>query len=208
MINLYTNPASPNAQKIAIMLAETALPAKLVSIDLTGEVAQPIEFTTLSPKGSVPAIVDTETGSKLFESTAILLYLAKKSGMLLPQETDKQAEVMEWLMFEASRIAPSAGAWFNFKVIAPNDNGDGLQYHTNELEQAATIVEQRLENREYICDVFSIVDIAYYPWLYFLTEFVGLPTAHYPNLMRWGATMAQRHSVVIGCENNLNAKAA
>ncbi len=208
MINLYTNPQSPNAQKIAIMLAETALPAELVSIDLSGQTAQPAEFIALSPKGSVPAIVDTETGSKLFESTAILLYLAKKSGMLLPLDNDKQAEVMEWLMFEASRIAPSAGAWFNFKVIAPNDNGDGLQYHTTELEQAAKIVEQRLENKDFICDKFSIVDIAFYPWLYFLTEFVGLSAAQYPNLMRWGTTVGQRQLVITGCENNLNAKAA
>ncbi|VAX00943.1 Glutathione S-transferase [hydrothermal vent metagenome] len=208
MINLYTNSDSPNAQKIAIMLAETKLPANLVNIDLTGQVAAPVEFTALSPKGSVPAIVDTKTGIKLFESTAILLYLAKKSDMLMPSDSAKQAEVMEWLMFEASRIAPSAGAWFNFKVIAPNERGDGLAYHASELEQAAVIINQRLENREYICDNFSVVDVALYPWVYFLTEFVGLSKVKLPHLMHWAENLAQRESVIRGCENHLNVKAA
>ncbi|VAW58400.1 Glutathione S-transferase [hydrothermal vent metagenome] len=208
MIKLFSNPQSPNGQKIAIMLAETNLPSDIVTVDLSGQTPQPEEFIKLSPKGSVPAIIDTQTDVRLFESTAILVHLAEKAGMLLPESSSKRAEVMEWLMFEASRIAPSAGAWFYFKMIAPNEQGDGLDFNAAELTAATQIIDKRLENREYICDEFSIADIAYYPWVFFLTEYVGLSAENYPNLARWASRMSQRPSIVRGSENNQNAKAA
>lgn len=208
MIKLYSNPQSPNGQKIALMLAETKLPSEIVTIDLANPAGQPKEFVELSPKGSVPAIVDSETGARLFESTAILLYLAEKTGRLMPTDLARRGEVMEWLMFEASRIAPCGGAWFYFKMIAPNEQGDGLPFNSEELKSAAEIIDSRLKGRDYICDELSVADIALYPWVYFLTEYVGLNAEEYPNLIRWRNTIAARPGIIEGSTNNQNASAA
>src|SRR5580704_10269458 len=165
MIDLYYWP-TPNGWKISIMLEECGLPYKLIPVNIgTGEQFKP-DFLKISPNNRMPAIVDHEGPDgkplSLFESGAILLYLAEKTGQLLPSETRARCNVIQWLMFQMAGIGPMFGQRGHFLRAAPEQITYAIDRYTNESRRLLNVMERRLSESAYLADEYSIADIATY----------------------------------------------
>lgn len=194
MIDLYTmRSESPHIQKILMMLNLTGLPYTVKSIDKRSDGKYPEEFLLVSPNATVPAIVDTDTGARIFESGAILYYLAEKSGKLLPGAIEKRADVMKWLMFEMANVAPTIGEMYHYTITDSGDLPDAVfQRYQNRLLRYCTILDQQLsDGKEYLCGEFSIADLALYPWSAILEDFTDINLQQFPHLNRWVATISK-----------------
>jgi GST-like protein len=168
MIDLYYWP-TPNGHKITIFLEETATPYKLVPINIRkGEQFEP-SFFKISPNNRMPAIVDHEGpgGSPLalFESGAILMYLAEKTGKLIPTEIRARYNVIQWLMFQKAGIGPMMGQMGHFRNAAPEKLPYAIERYTNESRRLYGVMDKRLAESEYLGGDYSIADIASYPWV-------------------------------------------
>jgi GST-like protein len=192
MIILYTQGSSPNGQKVSVMLREAGLAYRVQEVDLrSGEQFAP-EFLRINPNAVVPAIVDEDNGATVFESSAILLYLAEKSGKLVPADLRGRADVYKWLMFEAATMSPMAGELYHYECEAAEANPYALSRCQERLIRCATILENQLRGREYLCGDYSIADIALYPWVSMLEDFTPARLSDYPELSRWIVTLGRR----------------
>jgi len=197
MIIFFRIPSeSPNMRKISIALKEMGLPhvEKVIKTGRSDELDK--EFVRISPNGTAPAILDTETGVTIFESAAILIYLAEKSGKFLPTESKKRAEVVQWLMFEAANVCPTM---IELHHLLLNDTGEYptelFERYKNRLEKYCAVLDHQLENQEYLAGDYSIADIILFPWTVALEDMAEINLADYPNLNNWVATIASRRSV-------------
>jgi GST-like protein len=164
MIELYYFP-SPNGLKIAIMLEECGLPYRVVPVDIgSGEQFRP-EYLALNPNNKIPAIVDTETGTSVFESGAILIYLAEKSDQLMPKSADERIATLSWLFWQASGLGPMAGQAHHFRAFAMEDVPYGIERYTNEVNRLYGVMDRRLHDVGYLAGEYSIADIACWPWV-------------------------------------------
>ena len=183
---------SPNIEKVSLMLKETGLDHEMKMVNTHDGVDA--ELAAISPNGTFPAIVDTDTGATVFESGAILHYLAEKSGMLLPSNSRDRAEVMKWLMFEVSNVSPIMLELYHYLL---NDAGDLPTFvfdrYKNMLRQFCNILEKQLDQRDYLAGEFSIADIALYPWMVTLEDMAEIDVEDYPNLNRWTASIQSRY---------------
>lgn len=196
MIDLYTF-TTPNGYKASIMLEEVEFPYNVHSIDITkGDQFTP-EFVGINPNSKIPAIVDQDTGITIFESGAILIYLAEKAGKLLPQDTKARFQVLSWLMLQMGSIGPMFGQLNHFKKFAPEKIPYAIERYEKETLRLYSVLDKQLTEREYICGEYSIADIATYPWVA-IYEWQGLTLDEHPNLKRWVATMQQRPAVQRG----------
>lgn len=193
MLKFYFHPG-PNPMKVALFLAETGIDFELVPVDtLKGEQHSP-EYRLINPNGKTPAIEDD--GQRLFDSNAILLYLAEKTGQLNSQPEDR-AELLSWLMFVATGLGPYSGQAVHFRHAAP----EGLDYAVNrylrEAQRHYAVLEQHLDGREFIVgDALSIADIAAWGWIDKAEVVLGESgLAPYPNLKRWYDAISSRPSV-------------
>jgi len=191
MIIFYRIPnESPNMIKITMMLQETGLPyvEKIINDDEDMEA-----FAEISPNGTTPAIVDTDTGATLFESAAILLYLAEKSGELLPTDTRLRADVLKWLMFEASNVCPTMIELHHYLV---NDFGQlpgaVLERYKQRIANYCSILNERLKESKYLVGEYSIADIILYPWTVTLEDLAEIEIADYPYLNNWAMRINER----------------
>ncbi|OIN07948.1 glutathione S-transferase family protein [Oceanisphaera psychrotolerans] len=183
MIKFFFNRA-PNPLKIALYLEETGLPYELVPVDtLKGEQHSPA-FRRINPNGKVPAIDDN--GVRVFDSTAILLYLAERSGKLAGAPQDR-AELLSWMMFVASGVGPFSGQAVHFKYMAPEKIPYAINRYERETERHYEVLDAHLENRQYLVgDSYSIADISAWGWLDKAAFILGEEALQaYPNLMRW-----------------------
>ena len=195
-IDLYTW-NTPNGRKVSIMLEEIGLSYSVFPIDITkGDQLQP-EFLQLSPNNKIPAIVDHDTGIHLMESGAILLYLANKTGKLLSPIGEKYWEQMEWLMLQMGSIGPMMGQTHHFVKFNPGKSPYAEERYSKENARLYQVLENRLQDREYICDEYSIVDIATWPWISRF-DFQQMNLSNYPNLKRWYLAIASRPAVQRG----------
>jgi GSH-dependent disulfide-bond oxidoreductase len=199
MIELYTW-TTPNGTKASVMLEETGIPYNVHAVNLGKNEQKTPEFLAINPNGRIPAIVDTEgPGGKrisIFESGAILIYLAEKSGKLLPRDPVRRIEAIEWLMFQMAGIGPMFGQLGWFKRNGP-DNQQAITRYTDESARLAGVLDQRLGQTEYLAGEFSIADIANLTWVGVL-PFFNLPLDKWPNLKRWHETVAARPAVQRG----------
>lgn len=167
MIDLYTA-ATPNGYKVSIALEELALPYELRALDLAkGEQKEPW-FLAINPNGRIPAIVDREgdgDGFAVFESGAILVYLAEKTGRLLPREPRARSEVLQWLMFQVGGVGPMQGQANVFHRYFEPKLPAAAERYRNETRRLYGVLDRRLEGREWLCDEYSIADIATWPWV-------------------------------------------
>jgi GST-like protein len=197
MIDLYTS-ATPNGQKIHIMLEETGLEyaEHWVSID-KGEQFDP-EFLKISPNNKIPAIVDHDGPAgkpiTLFESGAILLYLAEKTGRFLPTEPAARWEVMQWLFWQMGGFGPMLGQAHHFRAYAPKKIDYAYERYTNEAKRLYQVLDERLADREYVAGDYSIADMAIFPWCR-LHGRQGQDLADFSNVKRWFETVAARPAV-------------
>ena len=200
MIDLYTWP-TPNGQKVQILLEELELPYEVHAVDIgTGEQFAP-EFLAISPNNKIPAIVDRDgPGGEpypMFESGAILLYLADKAGRLLPGNTRARYDVVQWLMFQMGGIGPMLGQAHHFRAYAPNRIGYAIDRYTNEAQRLYGVLEKRLADHEWLAGDYSIADISVFPWIR-SWERQGLDIEQFPSVKRWFDTIAARDAVQRG----------
>lgn len=192
-IDLYTW-NTPNGRKVSIMLEELGLACRVYPIDITkGEQLQP-DFLEISPNNKIPAIVDHDAGIHLMESGAILMYLANKTGKLLSPMGDKYWEQMEWLMLQMASIGPMLGQTHHFVKFNPGKSPYAEERYSKETARLYRVLENRLQDREFICDEYTIVDIATWPWIARF-EFQQMNLSDYPNLKRWYLDIANRPAV-------------
>lgn len=197
MIDLYTAP-TPNGHKISIALEELALEYKVIPINLsTGEQKQ-ADYVRINPNGRIPTIVDRdEDDFAVFESGAILIYLAEKTGQLLPTDPKKRSQVIQWLMFQMGGVGPMQGQANVFFRYFPEKLQPAIDRYQNECKRLFTVLDNQLAAKEYLCDEFSIADIATWPWVR-IYEWSGVDIEGMDNLERWMNTMKERPACAKG----------
>ncbi|HVB82311.1 MAG TPA: glutathione S-transferase N-terminal domain-containing protein [Candidatus Binataceae bacterium] len=201
MIDLYYWP-TPNGHKVTIFLEETGLEYRLVPVNIRkGEQFAP-EFLKISPNNRMPAIVDTDgPGGKpysLFESGAILLYLAEKTGKLMPSEMGARYRVIEWLMFQMANVGPMLGQAGHFRNAAPEKIPYAIERYTNESRRLFNVLDKRLAEVPYLAGDYSIADIATYSWVVAALKAQPEQLDTRPNLKRWIDALAARPAVKKG----------
>lgn len=203
MIDVYSW-ATPNGHKVHIMLEECGLPYRAIPVNIgTGEQFAP-SFLAVSPNNKIPAIVDPDGPGgqpiSLFESGAILIYLAAKTGRFLPDDLRARYEVLQWLMFQMGGLGPMLGQAHHFRIYAPDKLPYAIERYTNEAKRLYGVLDSRLAKSRYIgCGDYSIADIAIFPWLRSWKN-QGIDWADYPHLKGWFDEIAARPAVLRGVE--------
>jgi glutathione S-transferase len=197
MIDLYTA-ATPNGWKASIALEELALPYTVHSIDfVAGDQKQP-EFLAINPNGRIPAIVDRDADDlAVFESGAILIYLAEKAGALLPTDAAGRSRAIQWLMFQMGGVGPMMGQANVFYRYAAERIPFAIDRYQRECRRLFGVLDGRLAHHEYLADTYSIADIANWCWVS-THEWSGVSIDGLPHLARWLEAVAQRPAVVRG----------
>ena len=197
MIDLYTSP-TPNGWKASIVLEELALPYTVIPIDL-GKLVQKEEwYLRINPNGRIPTIVDRDEGDfAVFESGAILVYLAEKTGRLLPSDVKGRSLVMQWLMFQMAGIGPMQGQANVFFRYAKEKIQYAIDRYQNETRRLYRVLDRRLGEVEYLARDYSIADIATWPWVT-LHGWAGIELDDMPHLQRWIAAVGARPAVQRG----------
>jgi GSH-dependent disulfide-bond oxidoreductase len=210
MIDLHFA-ATPNGLKARLFLEEAQLPYRLIPVSLSqGEQFKP-DFLAISPNNKIPAIVDHAPAGggapiSMFESGAIMLYLAEKTGRLIPTDMRGRAEVLQWLFWQMAGLGPMAGQIGHFNVYAPEKVPYAIDRYTRETSRLYGVLNQRLDGRRFIAGEFSIADIACYPWIV-PHEAHGQNLDDFPHLKRWFETMAARPATLRTYEGVENAYA-
>lgn len=199
MIDLYYW-TTPNGHKITMYLEETGLPYKLHTVNIgKGEQFRP-EFLAIAPNNRIPAIVDNEPKSgggplPLFESGAILLYLAEKTGKLIPSGERARADVLQWLFWQMGGLGPMAGQNHHFSQYAPEKIPYAIERYVKETNRLYGVMNKRLADRPFLAGDYSIADIASYPWIV-PYERQGQKLEDFPHLKRWFEAIAARPATV------------
>jgi GST-like protein len=187
---------TPNGHKITMFLEEAGLPYKIVPVDIgKGEQFKP-EFLAISPNNRIPAIIDHEPADggaplSVFESGAILLYLAEKTGRFIPADLRGRNEVLQWLFWQMGGLGPMAGQNHHFSQYAPEKIPYAINRYVNETNRLYGVLDKRLAGREFIAGELSIADMAAYPWIV-PHERQGQKLEDFPNLRRWFHAIAER----------------
>ena len=197
-IDLYYWP-TPNGKKVTIFLEEVGLPYNLMPVDITAGEQFDEEFLRISPNNKMPAIVDSEGPDgepiSVFESGAILLYLAEKTGRFMPSSPRQRYEALQWLMFQVSSVGPMLGQAHHFRGYAPEEIPYAVDRYTNEAARLYGVMDSRLSEVEYfVDDDYSIVDMAIYPWVASHKR-QGQRIEDFPNLRRWYEAVGKRPAV-------------
>ncbi|MBD1921003.1 glutathione S-transferase N-terminal domain-containing protein [Microcoleus sp. FACHB-831] len=199
MIDLYYW-TTPNGHKITMFLEEVGLPYTLVPINIgTGDQFKP-EFLKIAPNNRIPAIVDREPADggepiSVFESGAILLYLAEKTGKLIPANIRDRADVLQWLFWQMGGLGPMAGQNHHFTQYAPEKIPYAINRYVNETGRLYAVLNKRLSDREFIAGDYSIADIAAYPWIV-PYEKQNQKIEDFPHLQRWFEAIKARPATI------------
>jgi GST-like protein len=199
MIDLYAWP-TPNAYKVSIMLEETGLPYRVIPVNIAaGEQFEP-SFLKISPNNRMPAIVDDDAFGgplSIFESGAILMYLAEKTGQFWPLSPHQRYKVAEWVMWQMGGLGPMLGQAGHFRRVAPEPIPYAIERYTNEAKRLYGVLNKQLEGKDYVAGNYSIADMMSYPWT-LAAQWLEIALDEFPDLVRWQATMAARPGVQRG----------
>ena len=196
MIKLYTAP-TPNGHKISCLLEALEMDYEAILVNLSeGEQNKP-NFLKISPNGRIPAIVDTENDLSIFESGAIMIYLADKAGKLIPQDTAKRYKVMEWLMFQMGGIGPMMGQANVFYRYFPEKLQPAIDRYQNEGRRLFEVLDKQLKDNEWLAGDYSIADIANWCWVR-THKWSGISTDGLENLERWKNAMYEQPGMQAG----------
>ena len=199
MIDLYTS-NTPNGYKVSIMLEELKLPYNVIAVDLGKKEQKKAKYLKLNPNGRIPTIVDRENENfVVFESGAILIYLAEKTGQLLPEQPEKRSVVLQWLMFQMGGIGPMQGQAHVFYRYAPEKIEYAINRYQKETFRLYQVLDDQLKENEYLADDFSIADIATWPWVR-RHRWAGVEIEKLFNLRRWMENLENRPSFQKGIE--------
>jgi GST-like protein len=210
VIDLHYWP-TPNGWKVAIALEEMELDYTVCPVNIAaGDQFKP-DFLAISPNNRIPAIVDRDPADggdpiSVFETGAILIYLAEKTGRFLPRDLRRRKEVIEWLMWQMGGLGPMLGQSGHFKLYAPEKIDYAIERYTQEVLRLYAVLDRRLEGREYICDEYSIADMACWPWIVtYKSQELDLDSNQ--NLRRWYDAMKQRPGLRRGFEVGKDVRA-
>ncbi|QIH07045.1 MULTISPECIES: glutathione S-transferase N-terminal domain-containing protein [unclassified Pseudomonas] len=199
MIDLYTA-ATPNGHKVSILLEELGLPYTVHALSFDKKEQKAPAFLKINPNGRIPAIVDRDNGDfPVFESGAILVYLAERSGRLLPADAKGRSVVMQWLMFQMGGIGPMQGQANVFFRYFPEKLQGAIDRYQHETRRLYEVLDTRLQQVEYLAGDYSIADIATFPWVR-SHEWSGVPVQGLEALQRWMAAMEARPAVQRGLQ--------
>jgi len=196
MIDLYTW-TTPNGRKVSILLEELGLPYEAHSIDIGKDEQFKPDFLAVSPNNKIPAIVDRDTGLKLMESGAILIYLADKTGRLLPESGEPRYRTIEWLMWQMGGIGPFLGQAHHFLHFNKGKAPYAEDRYRNEARRLYGVLDRRLADRAFVADDYSIADIAIWPWISRF-QWQEIDLADFPNVKRWYLDIVGRPAVQKG----------
>jgi len=201
MIDLYTF-ATPNGRKVSIMLEELELPYRTHVVDITkGEQFKP-EFLAINPNNKIPAIVDSDgPGGRpltVFESGAILIYLAEKSGRLLPPSGPDRYDVLQWVMFQMGGVGPMFGQYNHFALFAPEKIPYAIERYTQESKRLLHVLDRRLEGRTFVTREYSIADVLLFPWVAGHAKRAPSLLEDTPQVRRWLELLWSRPAVQRG----------
>ncbi len=200
MIDLYTW-STPNGRKVSIMLEELALPYNVHAIDIGKGDQFKTAFVAISPNSKIPAIMDSEGPEgrpfSLFESGAILLYLADKSGRFLPQKKSERFEAIQWLMFQMGGVGPMFGQVHHFLRAAPERVEYAIERYGKETRRLYAVLDRHLGGRDWLAAEYSVADIATYPWVA-RHEWHKVELADFSNVKRWYDAIGARPAVQRG----------
>ena len=194
MIKLYTSP-TPNGRKISILLEELNAEYETILVDLSKKEQFKKEFSKLSPTNKIPVIVDTENGQRIFESGAILIYLAQKYNKFLDNEN--YWEIMQWLILQVAYVGPMLGQAHQYLFYHRGKSKFAEEKTKGYVEHVYSILEKQLMDREYIVNDYSIADIAIWPWVD-RCERHEINLEDYPNIKRWYDKISIRPAVIKG----------
>ena len=203
MIEVYSWP-TPNGHKVHIMLEECRLPYRVIPVDIGAGEQFDASFLAISPNNKIPAIVDPDGPDgqpmSLFESGAILLYLAGKTGQFLPPDTRGRYEALQWLMFQMGGVGPMLGQTHHFRMYAPEKIEYAIDRYTNEAKRLYGVIDRRLARSRYIAGLaYGIADMAIFPWLRGAKN-QGVEMADFPHLKGWFDEIAARPAVMRAVE--------
>ena len=199
MIDLYTS-NTPNGYKVSIILEELKLPYNVIAVDLVKKEQKKAEYLKLNPNGRIPIIIDRENKNfVVFESGAILIYLAEKTGQLLPEQPEKRSVVLQWLMFQMGGIGPMQGQAHVFYRYAPEKIEYAINRYQKETLRLYQVLDNQLKNKEYLADDFSIADIATWPWVR-RHRWAGIEIEKLYNLRCWMRNLENRPAFQKGIE--------
>ena len=199
MIDLYYWP-TPNGHKVTLFLEETAMPYRFIPVNIgKGEQFKP-DFLAISPNNRMPAIVDhhpSDGGAPIsvFESGAILLYLAEKTGLFISRDVRRRVETTEWLFWQVGGLGPMAGQNHHFSRYAPEKIDYAIKRYVGETNRLYGVLNKRLAEREFVAGAYSIADMAAYPWVV-PHEAQGQTMADFPHLSRWFEAIKSRPATV------------
>src|SRR6185436_11656548 len=197
MIELYTAP-TPNGWKASIMLEELGLPYEVRAINLLEGVQKEPWYLKINPNGRIPTIVDRDAGGfAVFESGAILIYLAEKTGKLLPKDAKGRSVALQWLMFQMGGIGPMQGQANVFFRYAPEKIEYAINRYQEETSRLYKVLDTRLAEAEYLAGDYSIADVATWPWVR-IHDWAGVSVDGMPHLQRWIDAIAARPAVQKG----------
>jgi GST-like protein len=200
MIDVYFW-TTPNGYKVTIMLEEAGLAYKVIPVDIGRGDQFKAEFLAISPNNKIPAMVDHDGPGRqpiaIFESGAILMYLAEKTGKLMSSDMRRRYDVIQWLMFQMASVGPMLGQAHHFRRYAPQQIGYAIQRYTNEASRIYGVIDRRLRQVEYLAGDYSIADIATYPWLR-SHKWQGQNLEDFPHLKRWYEAIESRPAVQKG----------
>jgi GST-like protein len=199
MIELYYW-TTPNGHKITIFLEEVGLPYTIIPVNIGAGDQFKADFLKIAPNNRIPAIIDREPANggepiSVFESGAILLYLAEKTGQLISTDLRQRVEVLQWLFWQMAGLGPMAGQNHHFSQYAPEKLPYAINRYVNETGRLYAVLNQRLADREFVAGNYSIADIAAYPWIV-PHENQGQNLDDFPNLKRWFETIQARPATI------------
>ena len=194
MIDLYTW-GTPNGRKISIALEEMGLPYEVHTVNIGKDEQFRPEFLAISPNNKIPAIVDRDNGQSVFESGAILIYLALKSGKFYPAEN--RTRILEWLMWQMSSFGPFLGRAHYFLKYNPGKAPFAEEWFAAEAKRLYGVLDKLLAQQPFMCGEYSIADMATFPWAA-RHEWQGIDLNGYPNVKRWYLDIAARPGVIKG----------
>jgi GST-like protein len=197
VIELYTT-SSPNGVKSTIALEELSLPYEVHHVRIASGDNRQAAFLALNPYGRIPVIVDRETGITLFESAAILLYLADKTGRLLPRDAKGRWAALQWLQFHSSSMGPILGQRVHFEILAADKMPVAIQRYRSLSDEAFAVLDRRLAEMRFLAgDDYSIADIATFAWLH-IARLCNFSFDSYEHLIRWYTMLQARPAVQKG----------
>ncbi|RKH62240.1 glutathione S-transferase family protein [Corallococcus llansteffanensis] len=199
MIDLYTW-GTPNGFKVSVALEELALPYTVHALDISTGVQKEPAFLAINPNGRIPAIVDRAEGDfAVFESGAILIYLAEKTGRLMPTDAKGRSVVLQWLMFQMAGVGPMQGQANVFFRYFPEKLQPAIDRYQNETRRLYTVLERRLKDHEYLAGDYSIADIANWAWVR-SHDWAGVSVEGLPGVQRWLAAIENRPAAQRGLD--------